>query len=154
MKLTPLFASDRVFLDLDAGNKTATLTHICSEIAGSLEVSDADSVVRAILDREGIMSTGMGEGIAIPHAKCPLLDDLKLAFARVSPPIHFDSPDGKVVDLLFLLLGPPEKTSEHVQVLAALARMLQRRDVPGRLRSMAETAEFFDLLDEMDVEPE
>jgi PTS system nitrogen regulatory IIA component len=154
MKLTPLFASDRVFLDLDAGNKTDTLTHLCLEIAGSLGISDSGAVARVILDREEIMSTGMGEGIAIPHAKSPLLDDLQLAFARISPPIHFDAPDGKVVDLLFLLVGPPEKTSEHVQVLAALARMLQRRDVPGRLRSMATADEFFELLAEVDTEQE
>ncbi len=136
MKLTPLFASDRVFLDLDAGNKTATLTHICSEIAGSLEVSDADSVVRAILDREGIMSTGMGEGIAIPHARTDTVSQLVCAIGVKRDGIDYGSLDGEPSTLFVLTLTPTSAAAPHVQFMALISRAL---NTEGRARALAAT---------------
>jgi len=146
MKLAAFFGPSNILINHSAGDKEQTLVDLCGRMALNLGLQNREALTRAILDREAIVSTGMGEGIAIPHAKCDQIKDLTLFFAKLEPAIPFDSPDGKDVDLVFLLSGPPEKTQEHVRLLAALARFLQKPSLRESLRAAGTLEEVIECL--------
>ena len=98
------------------------------------------SIFEAFFARERLGSTGLGNGIAIPHGRVAGLKDTVGAFVRLKKPILFESPDNLPVDLLFLLLVSTEPSEEHLQVLAALAEVLSQEDFRSHLRA-AQTAD-------------
>lgn len=98
------------------------------------------SIFEAFFARERLGSTGLGNGIAIPHGRVAGLKDTVGAFVRLKKPILFESPDNLPVDLLFLLLVSTESSEEHLQVLAALAEVLSQEDFRSHLRA-AQTAD-------------
>jgi len=95
---------------------------------------DAGVVLEALLAREQAGSTGVGSGVAVPHARLAGLDRMRGVFLRLETPIEFDSVDGQPVDLLFALLAPPDAGSEHLRALARVSRLLRRADVREQLR--------------------
>lgn len=86
---------------------------------------DHESVVNVLLEREKLGSTGIGDGIAIPHGKHSGLDDLMISFGRSPEGIDFDAMDGKPVHIFFLLMAPEKSTGQHLKVLAKISRMLK-----------------------------
>jgi fructose-specific phosphotransferase system IIA component len=103
-------------------------------------VTDVDTGLEKVLDRERMMSTGIGDGLAIPHAKNEVMKQSRVAFARVRRGIDFDALDGKPVHLIFLLVGPPDSASLHVKILAVIARITKNPEFRDRLMA-AETAD-------------
>ncbi|MGE0829366.1 MAG: PTS sugar transporter subunit IIA [Hyphomonadaceae bacterium] len=108
-----------------------TLVDAAAEAAGF----DARWAFDAVLMRERLAGTGVGEGVAIPHARVPGLQRPMLAFARLEPAVDFDALDGRPADLVFLLLAPADKGADHLKALARVSRALRRADVRERLRS-------------------
>ena len=92
-------------------------------------------VVSTALDREKLGSTGVGNGVALPHARLPGLDRIYTAFARLSDPIDFDAIDGRPVDLVCLILAPLDDGGAYLRNLAQVSRLLRRADLRQRLRS-------------------
>jgi PTS system nitrogen regulatory IIA component len=90
-------------------------------------------VTASLVAREKLGSTGLGQGIAIPHGRIPQLADAVGAFVRLAHPIAFDAPDGKPVDQLFVLLVPEHATDRHLQLLSELAQMFSDRAFRARL---------------------
>ena len=123
-----------MFLDVEAADKEALLRHLSRAQAARLG-RDPGEVERAILEREKVMSTGIGEGVAIPHAKLAGLKSISLAFARTARPLEFAALDGRPVRLVFQMLGPAAGVGEHVKMMARLARALKdpvvRRELEG-----------------------
>ena len=103
------------------------------------------SIFEAFFARERLGSTGLGNGIAIPHGRVAGLKDTVGAFVRLKKPILFESPDNLPVDLLFLLLVSTESSEEHLQVLAALAEVLSQEDFRSHLRAAQTTDEIWQL---------
>jgi mannitol/fructose-specific phosphotransferase system IIA component (Ntr-type) len=99
-----------------------------------------EQILESVLEREGRMSTGIGQGIAIPDGKCALVEGIEIAFGLAQPPIEFDSLDGEPVRIFFLLVSPPELTGPHIQALAQISRMLSADSVRDDLL-LAESAE-------------
>ena len=93
-----------------------------------------DRIVDALLKRERLGSTGVGHGVAIPHAKLAKLDGIVGLFARLRRPVDFDSVDGEPVDLMFLLLAPENASAEHLKALAEVSRQLRSAPVRDALR--------------------
>lgn len=93
-----------------------------------------DAVFAALRAREDVLSTGIGEGIAIPHAKTPHVDQLLVAAGVSRQPVEFDSLDGRPADLFFLLLGPESAASAHVKALGRISRVLRREGLRDALR--------------------
>ena len=118
--LTNLLSASQVLLDFDASSKKRVF-----EQAGMLFESHlglARSVVfDSLFAREKLGSTGLGQGIAIPHGRIKGLKHAAGAFLRLATPVPFDSPDGRPVNLLFVLLVPEQATEEHLQILSELA---------------------------------
>jgi PTS system nitrogen regulatory IIA component len=95
---------------------------------------DAGEVLEALLVREQAGSTGVGGGVAVPHARLRDLDRMRGIFVRLESPVEFDAVDGRPVDLLFALLAPTEAGSEHLRALARVSRLLRQRDLREQLR--------------------
>ena len=134
MKLSEVLAPENVVLGLEAPSKSR-LMHMLAEIAaGRLGISEA-TVFSALDKRETLGSTGIGEGIAIPHAPIPGLKEPFALFARLSKPIDFDAIDENPVDIVAVLLVPVEKSSANLNLLAALARTLRTADKMERVRT-------------------
>jgi PTS system nitrogen regulatory IIA component len=95
---------------------------------------DASDVLDALLAREQTGSTGVGSGVAVPHARTPGLDRMRAVFVGLETPVDFGSIDGQPVDLLFALLAPEDVGPEHLQAFARVARLLRRSDLRLQLR--------------------
>jgi len=140
MKLGDFLSVENTLVDVRAPTKTRLLTDLCAHAAAALGL-DADVLSSMIQKRESLGSTGVGDGVAIPHARIP---DLKNAFgllARLQKPLDFDAIDGKPVDIVFLLLLPTGTTGEHLNVLAAVARKLRDAAVLQALRHARDNAD-------------
>lgn len=121
-QIAQLLPAANILLDLDAGSKAS----LFDAVAGLFETKHGLSrrpVVDSLLARERLGSTGLGQGIAIPHGRIRGLTEAQGAFVRLKSPILFDAPDGKPVALVFVLLVPEQATEQHLQLLSELAQM-------------------------------
>jgi PTS system nitrogen regulatory IIA component len=118
---------------LAASNKRA-LFHMLGQSAGLRLGIDGAEVVAALADRERLGSTGFGSGVAIPHGKVPSLRRIYGLVAHLSEPIDYKAIDGTPVDLVFLLLSPPDAGADHLKALAAISRVVRHAPTVEKLR--------------------
>ncbi len=116
-----------------ATTKRQALTVIAEVAARSLKL-DANQALEALLAREAVGSTGVGRGVAIPHARMPGLSSVRAVLLRLEKPVQFDAMDGEPVDLMVALFAPPEAGSEHLRALARVSRLLRRPEIREQLR--------------------
>ncbi len=137
--LSNILSASRVVLDLDVGSKKRVF-----EQAGMLFESYLGLARSLIFDslfaREKLGSTGLGQGIAIPHGRIKGLKQAAGAFMRLSTPVPFDSPDGRPVSMLFVLLVPEQATDQHLQILSELAQRFSDRAFREALQAAADPA--------------
>ena len=137
--LNNLLSASQVLLDFDASSKKRVF-----EQAGMLFESHlglARSIVfDSLFAREKLGSTGLGQGIAIPHGRIKGLKHAAGAFLRLARPVPFDSPDGRPVNLLFILLVPEQATEEHLQILSELAQRFSERSFRDKLLAAPDAA--------------
>lgn len=145
MPLSDLLAPEAVLPALRAGSKKLVLQEL-SQQAGLLLQRDPRDIFETLLQRERLGSTGVGNGIAIPHGKLTKLDKLVGVFARLEKPIDFEALDGAPVDLVFLLLAPEASGAEHLKALARVARMLRDPDIVEKLRATRDASVMYKLL--------
>lgn len=118
---------------LDAETKDDALKELGAIVAGAPEVGDADGLLEAIFERERIMSTGIGLGIAIPHAKIPSVTDFVVGFGKVRGGLDFNSLDGKPVHFIVMIAGPHDQQERYLQLLARITLKLKDAAVRRRL---------------------
>jgi PTS system nitrogen regulatory IIA component len=145
MNITELIQPDRVLGGLRVGNKAQLLHEIARRAAAHIDVSE-QQILDALNAREQLGSTGVGEGVAVPHARIEHLSRFLGLFARLDRPIDFAAIDGQPVDLVFLLLSPLGSSSDHLAALACVSRRLRNRGVATRLRATSEPAQLYELL--------
>lgn len=133
MALSDLISADAVLGTLSASNRKQALQMMC-EAAGAKLGVDSRGILDAVMDRERLGSTGVGDGVAIPHARLDGLSGVLGLFARLKTPIDFEATDGRPVDLIFLLLAPEAASTEHLKALARVSRVFRREDIRTRLR--------------------
>ena len=124
--LTNILSASQVLLDLDAGSKKRVFEQAGMLFESHLGLARA-IVFDSLFAREKLGSTGLGQGIAIPHGRIKGLKQAAGAFLRLVNPVPFDSPDGRPVNLLFVLLVPEQATEEHLQILSELAQRFAER---------------------------
>lgn len=139
MTLAVLIGPDRVLVGVRAADKPRLLAELARRAAGALGLAAAD-IATALAAREALGSTGVGAGIAVPHAQVAALGGTAAFLARLDRPIDYGAVDGRPVDLVFLLLGPPAARAEHLAALAAATRRLRDPATADALRGAA-TAE-------------
>ena len=142
------------FLDFDAirpglsgGNKRSLLQQLANLAAQRLEIPPAD-VLASLTEREQLGSTGLGQGVAIPHGKIEGLDRIYGLFARLAEPVDYKAIDGRPVDLVFLLLSPPEAGADHLKALARISRLMREPAAVEKLRSSREKEALYAVLNE------
>jgi fructose-specific phosphotransferase system IIA component len=123
--LWPILDPRCIELDIKARRKEEALAEMAALLAGAGRIASEEELTRALLAREKLTSTGVGDGIAIPHAMLPGLEETLLAFGRKAEGLAFDAIDRKPVQLIFLLAGPPGREFVHLQLLSRLARLLR-----------------------------
>jgi mannitol/fructose-specific phosphotransferase system IIA component (Ntr-type) len=146
IKIRELITENNVVTDLRAADKLDAIRLMARFVCSTAELDRADEVAEKALEREGEMSTGIGFGIAIPHARLSGLDRLYMAAGRSTAGIEFDSLDGLAVNLLFMLVSPADIPAAHTEALSALSRVLSYEEVRKGLLSAASAAEFADIL--------
>ncbi len=129
-----LLSSADISLDNPATSKKRVLEEAASLLSHRQSSIDPEPVYERLMERERLGSTGLTNGVALPHARMPGVEAASGAFIRLATPVDFDAMDDKPVDLIFSLLVPEEATDEHLQLLAGLARLFSDEQLCERLR--------------------
>jgi mannitol/fructose-specific phosphotransferase system IIA component (Ntr-type) len=139
--LTELLTPDRIRVPLAAADKAGVLREL-TQLLAKRAGTEAGPILSAVLEREQVLSTGIGHGIAIPHAKSPLVRDLAMVCGSSPVGVPFEALDGDPVRLFFLLVGPESAAGLHVKALSRVARLVRRESVREALLA-AQTPEAF-----------
>lgn len=150
MSLEQMLKKEYLNGNLQAKNKTEALSEL-SEIVikDSLNLNKLN-IYDALLQREKLGSTGIGDGVAIPHGRISSLEQVIVAFGRSKNGVAFDSIDGKPVHIFFLLLAPENSTSQHLKTLAKICRMLKTGNFRQRLLDAESTSDLYEIIMEED----
>lgn len=142
MLLSELLSADRVKVPLGSRIKEEMLRELVELAVGDREPGIVETVLAAVRDREGVLSTGIGHGVAIPHGKTPAVDQLIVAAGVSREPVEFDALDARPVEIFFLLIGPESASGAHVKALSRISRLLRREQLRAALRSAPDAQAF------------
>jgi PTS system nitrogen regulatory IIA component len=133
MQLTQFLDFDSIKPALSAGTKRSLFTQLATLASERLNL-DRSAILDSISERETLGSTGFGQGVAIPHGKVEGLASIYCLFVRLAEPVRYKAIDGGPVDLVFLLLSPPDAGAEHLKALAAVSRLVRHGPTIEKLR--------------------
>jgi len=145
MPLLDFLAPAAVIPALRASSKKQALQEL-AEVAARLTGLEERTIYEVLLQRERLGSTGIGDGVAIPHAKLAKLDSIFGLVARLDKPIDFEALDGQPVDLMFVLLAPEEAGADHLKALARIARVVREPGMSDRIRATRDADALYALL--------
>jgi len=145
VQLQDLLTPRRIKVPIAGQDKSSVIRELVGLVVEN-GAAEFDDVLRAVQEREAVLSTGIGCGVAIPHGKTARVQELRLA-AGVSPrPVAFDALDGEPVRLFFLLIGPETSAGDHVKAISRISRLIRRQPVRERLLAARDAEEFFQTL--------
>ncbi len=152
MKLNEFVVADAIVPDLQAASKEDAIRAMVASLkdSGAIPAADEEGIVSAILKREELGSTGIGNGVAVPHTKHPSVDRLVATVALSKSGVDFASLDGEDVFILFLLVSPPDRPGDHLRGLENISRHLRDQTFCSFLRQSNTQKDILDLLDEAD----
>lgn len=148
MLLTELLTLERIKIPLESSTKDELLRELVSVVAGTGGVPDPQDLLRAVREREAVLSTGIGHGVAIPHGKSATVSELRMAAGRSVAPVEFDALDGEPVSLFFLLVGPESAAGPHIKALSRISRLVRKDEVRQRLVAARNAEDFMRALQE------
>ena len=149
MKILDVLSREAICPDLKAQDKKGILEELASPVAETVGV-DGDELVRVLMERERLGSTGIGGGIGIPHGKLKSLENLVLGFGISRSGVNFESMDGRPTHIFFLLLTPENSTGLHLKVLARISRILKNDPFKEKLMATSTTDEIYAIIQEED----
>jgi len=152
MLLVEILTPSSVIVPLKAVDKKDAICQMVNVLKENGSISNAPTVLKIILEREAIRSTGIGDGFAIPHGKCNATENIVMAVAKLETPIDFDSIDGKPVTMLVLLVSPLNQTSAHIQALARMSRLMTNKETHQKIWDSNDPKDLFDLITITDSE--
>lgn len=148
MQLQALTEPDLIFPGLPAFDVPSVLRAFADRLASAGRVGDADKIYDALWEREQLGSTGIGEGVAVPHCKVAKLDHVILAVGHVAKGIEFGAVDGKPVQLFFCVVSPESQPAAHLHCLQAISTWLKQSDESRRILEMDDPEAIYGLLDQ------
>jgi PTS system nitrogen regulatory IIA component len=150
MKLIDFLSVDTISVDMKAQSKKEALQEICQLLAGSKKLADPDKMVGVLMEREALGSTGIGQGIAIPHGKTDIVTQQVAALGLSKRGVDFDALDGEPVYIFFLLIAPKEAAGEQLKALAKISRLLKDKFFRQALRDAKTPQEALNIIKEED----
>jgi nitrogen PTS system EIIA component len=150
MKILDILPAENVVPDLSGTTKVAVLDELASVLAARHPEIAKGRLVEVLLDREKLGSTAIGEGIAIPHGKLPKISGVLAAFGRSRAGVDFQSLDGGLTQLFFLLVAPEDASGAHLKALARVSRLLRDKDFRHRLLAADGPADIYRTIQEED----
>ncbi len=133
MKLSEILKEDFIIPNLTAKTKSETISELCQFLEKKGVINDSEKFKNALLEREKLGSTGIGDNVAIPHAKISEINAINILFARSIEGISYEALDKKPVHFVFLLLAPSDSTNLHLKALARIARVLQNEELRNQI---------------------
>mgnify|MGYP000620622605 CR=1 FL=1 len=155
MKFADFVSREAIRADLTADDKEAVIREMTQALltAGKIQADEHDSIVKAILKREELGSTGIGRGVAVPHTKHPSVGKLVGTVAISPVGLDFESLDGEKVQLFFLLVSPPDRPGDHLRALENISRQLRDDGFCAALKQAKTPADVRTLLEQADLQP-
>jgi PTS system nitrogen regulatory IIA component len=150
MRITDILDEASIIQDLCSTTKKEVLEELSDVLVEGGKLPDRDKVVEVLLDREKLGSTGIGDGIAIPHGKMKGIEDLVTSFGRSTKGINFESIDNKPTHLFFLLVAPENSAGIHLKALARISRLLKDPNFRRRLMEAKDRRDLFAIIAEED----
>lgn len=151
MNLVDILSIDCVKVPLVATDKRGVIEELVGLLASAGRVTDPSSLRDAVWSREQTRTTGIGHGLAIPHGKSIGMKSLAMAVGKPSLPLDFEAIDSKPVRLIVLLASPPDKTSDHIQALARISRLMTVEDFRNQIYAATTAQQVYDLIKSRDV---
>jgi fructose-specific phosphotransferase system IIA component len=145
-KITDYITLDMISLDLKAKNKKEALLELSELLGSSDSIDDPKVIESALLERETLGSTGIGKGVAIPHAKTNFAKKLTIAFGRCSKGINFESLDSQDVKLFFVFASPLSDSSIYLKILARISRLIRNEDFRDKLLNATNSQEILNII--------
>jgi PTS system nitrogen regulatory IIA component len=152
MKILDILHKECIIQELRSLSKREVLEELTGALLNYKDKLNKEALVEVLLERERLGSTGIGDGIAIPHGKLKDLDELILSFGRSTQGIDFDSMDGRPTHLFFLLVAPENSAGVHLRALAKISRLLKSAHFREKLLEARSTEEIFQVMHEEDKE--
>ena len=146
MNLKKVLSPDAVWVDLKADTKDGIIEEMIDRLVAAGKVKDRDGALKAVRDREAKMSTGMQNGVAIPHGKSKCIKSLVAAIGLNKAGVNFDSMDGSPSTIFIMTLSPVSRTGPHIQFLAEVSRLISRPAERERLLAAKTHVEIYDIL--------
>ena len=150
MKITDILDEASVIQDLSSTSKKGILEELSNVLVERGKLPDRDKVVEVLLEREKLGSTGIGDGIAIPHGKMKEIKGLVTSFGRSIRGVNFESIDNKPTHLFFLLIAPENSAGVHLKALARISRLLKDSGLRNRLMEASDRQDLFRIIAEED----
>ncbi len=150
MKILDILDKESIITELKGVSKKQVLEELIEALLEKRPHLDRDHLMKVLLERERLGSTGIGDGIAIPHGKLKDLDQLALSFGKSTRGVDFESMDGKPVHLFFLLVAPESCAGIHLRALAKIARLLKNGSVRKRLGAVSTPEEVYSVIEQED----
>jgi PTS system nitrogen regulatory IIA component len=150
MKITDILKKEHIIENLVSTDKESTLDELSSFLKGKGMVSNKETLQSALMEREALGSTGIGENVAIPHAKISAIDQIITVFGRSIKGIEFDSLDKKPVHFIYLVLAPMNSSGQHLKVLARISRLLKNKSLRESIISATEANQIYAIIADED----
>ena len=152
MLLSELLAPERIRVPLRGTSKEELLSELVQLVSAGADGEDGDEVLRAVREREAVLSTGIGNAVAIPHGKSAAVPELCMAAGRTASPVDFDALDAQPVSLFFLLVGPETAAGPHIKALSRISRLVRKEAVRDQLIAARTAQEFLDIMKESEAQ--
>ncbi|MEX2600267.1 MAG: PTS sugar transporter subunit IIA [Balneolaceae bacterium] len=145
MNIYSLLTEETILTDMRVKDKEALLNRLIDLLSDQVTDKQLSAIRSAVFEREKIMSTGVGKGLAIPHGKSAEIDTNYASFATLAEPIQYDSIDEKPVEVVFLLVGPESKNSAHIKLLSRISRLMNNENFRARLNDCTTPGEIIEV---------
>ena len=146
MKINEILTLESILAEVKANNKENSIEELAEFLCQNRAIADKSELVRVLLEREKLGSTGIGENVAIPHAKMKGLNQIIAAFGISKNGVEFDSLDQKPVNFIFVLLAPENATGTHLKALARISRLLKNQELKSNLLKASNREDIYNII--------
>jgi len=146
MRLSDILKPQNIKVGVPAANKGEAIHQLVDLLAANGDISDPKKVLDSVMERESTRTTGIGNGLAIPHGKSNGTDHLVMAIAKPETPIDFHSIDGRPVTIIWMLVSPPDQSGVHIKALAAISRQMTSDKFRFAINNAQTAEELFDII--------